>query len=299
MKKLYTDNEITKNPHVLMIVYSVLVSLSFLVGHAITNDIDPVALTFARFFLGTIIFGVLVAIKYEIKKPTLFDLIRYTAISASLVGYFLAMFYALRYTTSSNAGVIYTLVPLFTAVYGMVFLKEFPKASKLGILLFTMCGSIWVVAGGSVEKLIHFSFNIGDVIFICGCMSMGLYPVLSKWLSRGEPTPVMTFWTLCTGAGILFAAGCLRIFNTDWLHLPARVYLGLGYITVFTTMITFFIVQYASRRMQVSKVMGYIYIVPVFVLADNFIFGYGLPELSVLPGALIAAAGTFYFMRER
>lgn len=289
--------KVLKNPHCLMLVYALLVSMSFHVGHIITNDMDPTVLTFVRFLSGALLFAPFVMKKYDLCLPSVSDLMRYTAISLGLVGYFLAMFHALRFTSPTNASVIYTLVPLITAIFGAVLIKEYPSSGMIMVLLFTMAGSVWVIVGGDHKKLISMSLNKGDMIFLAGCFGMGLYPVLSKLLTKGKPTPIVTLWTLVTGAVVLGLAANIKIFRMDWINAPLRLYIGIGFLTIFTTIITFFIVQYASRRMPVRKVMGYNYIIPVFVLIENIALGQGFPDFSVVVGVVIVTVGTFYFMK--
>ncbi|WP_415238953.1 DMT family transporter [Seleniivibrio woodruffii] len=281
-----------------MMIYALLISGTFHVGHSIAGDINPVVLTFARFFMGSVIFGIYVGFSHGIKIPKPCRIVRYTFISLCLVIYFVCMFTALRYTTAANTGVEYTLVPVFTTIYGALFLKEVPNAGKAAVLGVVMLGAVWVIAGGSAENLVSLKFNKGDMIFVAGCMGMGMYPVLSKLLAKDEPTPVLTFWTLATGAAVLALWANTDIVQTNWSGLPLRLYLGLGYLTVFTTAVTFFIIQYAGRRLPVSKVMSYIYIIPLFVLAENFLLGNGLPDVSVLPGVLAVSFGTWYFMKN-
>jgi drug/metabolite transporter (DMT)-like permease len=126
---------------------------------------------------------------------------------------------------------------------------------------------------------------------------MGLFPVFSKIFSNNEPAPVMTFWTMAIGSVFLAAAANVKTFEMDWASAPLRLYLGIGYVTVFTTVITFLIIQYASKRLPVSKVMAYIYVIPVFVLVENIFLGFPFPDLSVIVGVVVVALGTFYFMK--
>jgi len=216
-------DRLVKNPHFLLMIYTLIVSLSFHVGHAITNDIHPVLLTFVRFALGAAVFSSFIFIKYDVKKPSISDISRYTLISLSMVGYFFAMFYALRFTSAVNTGLIIVTVPLFTTVFGMILLKEFPGAYKIGILLVTMIGSVWVIADGNINGLMTLRLNFGDLVFLAGCLSIGLYPVLTKLLAKGEPTPVLTFWTLATGAVVLGALSNKQIFEMNWLDAHARL----------------------------------------------------------------------------
>jgi len=281
-----------------MLIYVVIISFSFHVGHMITNDIEPVVLTFTRFALGGVLFGFFVFSKYGLSVPSPRDLLRYTVISLSLVGYFFAMFYALRYTTAVNAGLVFVTVPLFTTIFGAVALKESPGRAKVFVLIFTMFGSVWVLSDGSFSRLVTLSFNLGDWIFLAGCSLMGAYPVLSKMLSRGEPTPVMTLWTLITGAVVLGAMANVQVVQMNWADAPLRLYLGLIFITLFSTIVTFFIVQYASMKMPVSNVMAYIYVIPVFVMGEDIMLGGTFPPLTVWPGVAAVLTGLFFFMKS-
>lgn len=287
------------NPHFLMIIYSILVAGSFKVGHSITNYMDPRLLTFTRFLLASIIFGIFTGIKYKIKKPGLKDLLRYFAISSTLVFYFLGMFEALKYTSPLNSSILYTLVPLFSTLFSFLIMGEKPGFKKIIILMIAMAGALWVILEGSIGHLLALKFGKGEYIFMAACVSMGLFSPFSKWLSRGEETPVMTFWTLFTGTIILLFAANRLIIDYNWAAIPVKLVFGIGYIVVFTTMITFFIVQYSSKKLPVSSVMGYIYIIPVFVILLQIIFGHGFPDVKILPGILMVAFSTFIFQKEK
>ncbi|PLX66735.1 MAG: hypothetical protein C0603_11070 [Denitrovibrio sp.] len=290
--------KLLKNPHVLLIIYALLISISFHVGHSITNDIDPLVLTFVRFFIASIIFGTYVKVKYGIQKPSVKEFFSYMFISLSLVGYFYGMFHALRYTTPINVSIVYSTVPIFSTIYGAVFLKEFTSYRRVAVLIVVMFGAIWVISNGDINRLLALDFNKGDLMFLGASMCMGMYPILSKTFSRGLPIPVLTFWTLVTGTIVLAFAANIEIAKMDWINAPARLYAGVFYVTVFTTMLTFFIIQYASHKLHVSKVMAYNYIIPVFAIVENIILGKGLPSMSVLPGVLIVVSCTFFFMKS-
>lgn len=286
------------NPHFLLIIYTLIVSLSFHVGHAITNDIHPVLLTFVRFALGALVFSTFVFRQYGFKRPSVKDISRYTLISLTLVGYFLAMFYALRYTSAVNASLIFVTVPIFTTIAGMVLLRQYPPLYKVVILLLTMLGAVWVIADGDAVNLIGLKLNVGDIIFLFGCMGIGLYPVFTKLFAKKEPTAVLTFWTLLTGSIVLACFANVEIFKMDWLAAPARLYYGLGFIVLLSTVVTFFIIQYSSRKIPVSQVTAYTYLIPVFVMAEEILLTGTFPAWSVWPGVAAVAAGTFLFMKN-
>ncbi|MGE4497416.1 MAG: DMT family transporter [Deferribacterales bacterium] len=281
-----------------MLLYTVLVSGSFHIGHVLVNYMDSTVLTFVRFLLGSVLFGIYVFPRYEVKRPSLSDLARYFAISASMIFYFWAMFEALRYTTPLNTAITYTVVPLFSAVYGIFLLRERVSLRKFTVLFAAMLGAVWVIIDGSLSRLAELDFNKGDVIFLIGCLCIGLYSPLSKKLHKGEPMPVLTLWTMITGTVWLLLIANVKILEINIRLLDTAFFAGVAYITVFATIATFFIVQYSSKQLPVSKVMSYIYLTPVFVIIIQTAIGKGLPHAAVIPGVAASVAATFYFLRS-
>lgn len=286
------------NPHFLMLLYTVLVSGSFHIGHVLINYMDSTVLTFVRFLLGSVLFGVYVFPRYEVRLPSLSDLARYFAISASMIFYFWAMFEALRYTTPLNTAITYTVVPLFSAVYGIFLLKERVSFVKFAVLFAAMLGAVWVIIDGSLSRLAELDFNKGDLIFLAGCLCIGLYSPLSKKLHKTEPMPVLTLWTMITGTAWLLLIANVKILRINFSALDTVFFAGVAYITVFATIATFFIVQYSSKKLPVSKVMSYIYLTPVFVIIIQALIGKGLPHTAVIPGVAASVVATFYFLRS-
>lgn len=288
-----------KNPHILMLIYTALVSASFHIGQLLIQYMDSITVTFIRFLLGSVLFGLYVIPKYKVKMPNIPSLLRYFAISASMILYFWAMFEALRYTTPLKTGIIYTITPLFTAVYGIFLLKERISPKNFCVLLIAMLGAIWVVIDGSPAKLISMEFNKGDLIFLAGCFSIGLYSPFSKLLHRGEPMPVLTLWTMITGTIWLLLLANTKILKINIAILDHKFLLGILYITIFSTIATFFILQYSSKKLPVSKVMSYVYLIPIFIIVMQISLGEGLPGVAVIPGVVASLFATAYFLTRK
>ncbi|MGY9014761.1 MAG: hypothetical protein ACKVG9_05640 [Rhodospirillales bacterium] len=70
---------------------------------------------------------------------------------------------------------------------------------------------------------------------------MGCYGPLIKYLHRGEPMAIMTFWTMVTGAFWLLLLAGPSLPDIEWHTVPTKVYVGIAYLAVFTTLITFFL----------------------------------------------------------
>lgn len=278
--------------HLLMGVCAFLVSTSFIVGKAITAGLDPAVLTLVRFLLASIFLFPYVYLVHGLHFS--FGLaLRSGLISLTLVAFFYSMFLSLRYTSALNTSVIFTLVPSFSGIYAMILVRERLGRAKVFALCCGMVGAIWVIFQGDLSRFLAMQWNRGDIIFLAGCVAMGLYTPLIRLLSRNEPMVVMTFWILITGSVWLLLLSGHRLGEVEWRAVAGDVWLGICYLALFTTVITFFLTQYGISYLGPTRVMSYSYLYPSLVLLLDFFLGRGLPEAQVIPGALVVLAAMF------
>jgi drug/metabolite transporter (DMT)-like permease len=278
--------------HLLMGGCAFLVSTSFIVGKAITQGLDPAVLTLVRFLLATVFLFPYVY-KFHGLQFSWSIVGRCSVISLSLVAFFYSMFLSLRYTSALNTSVIFTLVPSISGIYAMVLVRERLTRAKMIALFCGMVGAVWVIFRGDLSQLIAMQWNRGDVIFLAGCFAMGLYTPLVRLFTRSESMVVMTFWILVTGSVWLFLLSGQRLAAVEWQSVPPEIWLGVCYLAMFTTVITFFLTQYSISYLGPTRVMSYSYLYPSLVLLLDIFMGKGLPEIKVVPGVLVVLAAMF------
>jgi drug/metabolite transporter (DMT)-like permease len=277
--------------HIMMLLAAALVSTSFTVGKAIAEGMDPAVLTLIRFIAAALLFLPFILNKYGLRLPTGKTLLGYSLISFALSGFFWLMFLSLRSTTALNTGVIFTLVPGISGMYSAVLLRERLGKYRIMAMVPATIGAIWVLFHGSLDRLLAFNLNPGDLIFFCGCLLMAFYTPLVKLFHREEPMAVMTFWILVTGSGWLLLFSGHRLTAVPWTEIRLQIWTGIAYLAVFCTIVTFFLSQLATLYLGPTRVMAYSYLYPPFILVLDWIFGHRLPPPETLPGiALIAAA---------
>ena len=138
---------------------------------------------------------------------------------------------------------------------------------------------------------------MGDAIFFAATLAMGCYGPLVKRLHRGEPMAQMTFWTLASGSIWLLALSIPRFSSVDWHTVPTTVYLGIAYLAVFTTLITFFIVQWSSTVIGPTKTVSYTYFNPMLVLGIGLILGDTPPPPMIYPGFVLIIGAIIVLQR--
>ncbi len=282
--------------HLLMVGCALLVSTSFTVCAAIAYGMTPELLTFFRFLLASVLLAPFVGLRYGL-GVSFRGLLRYAIISLALVFFFWAMFLSLRYTSALNTSVLFTLVPSISGFYAFFLIRERLGRARLVALGCGVVGAIWVIFRGDLSLLMAMQWNRGDLIFLAGCFGMALYTPLIKLLHRGEPMAKMTFWVLATGSVWLFLISAHQFGSFQADQVEPIVWLGIGYLAIFTTIITFFLTKYATIRLGSTTVMSYSYLYPLFVVLIEFFLGHGLPEVRIWPGVLITLVAMMVILR--
>lgn len=273
--------------HGAMLFSAFLVSTSFTVGKAITPTLDPVVLTLLRFLLATLLFAPYVHQTFGLCLPSLRALSRYTLISGALVGFFWLMFLSLRITQPMNTGVIFTTVPGISGLFSWFLVRERLGIHRLLALILAMTGALWVIFEGKLELLMALHLNRGDLLFFGGCLLMALYMPLVKRFHRGEPMAVMTLWILVTGCLWLLLFSLPRLPAIVWTDIPLSTWLGIAYLALFTTIITFFISQWATLHLGPTRVMAYSYLYPPLLAVLDWCLHHRFPPPATVIGILI------------
>jgi drug/metabolite transporter (DMT)-like permease len=272
--------------HGLMIVAATLVSTSFTVGAAIARELDPFVLTLLRFILAAFFFTPIVCWRHGVRL-SLSLFLRCLVISGCLVIFFCCMFLSLRYTSALNTSIIFTLVPSISGGYALLINGERLERNQLWALGCGMIATLWVVLRGNPVSILSMHWNQGDVIFLGGCLAMGLYTPLVKRLHRAESMMVMTYWVLITGCFWLLLFAGWKLPTISWRAISSFVWFGIVYLAIFTTIVTFFLTQYAVLFLGPTKVMAYSYLYPGLVIIIELVLGRGFPPYRIIPGVLV------------
>lgn len=140
-----------------------------------------------------------------------------------------AQFSGLQYSTVANATLIATLTPAVTAFLAAVFLRERLNVLQwLGIFV-SMGGTLYLISNGSLDMLLHTSFNKGDVLFFLAQTMWASYCLLSIRVMKKMSVFSVTAWAGIIGGIFTAVYGAF----TDGLSLPALslpALLSIGFI---------------------------------------------------------------------
>jgi drug/metabolite transporter (DMT)-like permease len=262
-----------------MVSWSVLIATSFPAAALVANTINSVSLTALRFLVASVLFIPILVRSGDVSLPNLKELLAYIVISITSIFYFWAMFKSLQTTTPLNTGAIFTLVPAITVVAAYFISREKTSSVMFAALVIGCIGSIWVVTKGSISTLVNLDIKSGDSLFLIGCIVLSLYsPLIVRFrrsLNISRSPAYITFWVLMIGTILLTTIALIeQNGNLGWSELRFYDLSVMLYLAIFTTVITFWQLQYCTPILGSVVVMSYTYLIPSFVvLMEIVVFG--------------------------
>lgn len=206
-------------------------------------------------------------------------------------------------TLASNAGILISVAPFFTAILSYFFLKE------------TIRGSFFIGFGFSIIGIALISFNgnfilklnpIGDILALSSALAWAFYSIIMKKISALNYNLI-----LCTRKiffyGIIFMIPLLPFFDFHWgparfTYLPNvlnMLFLGLG-----ASALCFVTWNYALSVLGPVKTSVYIYFNPIITVAASAVILRERITFVAIAGAILILAGLYIsevktFMNER
>ena len=281
-----------------MLLFSALVAGSFSLGAMMANEVSPAAFTALRFCLGALCVGFLAWRAGVISRAAFRAPWRYAVLGGLFGFYFVLMFEGLKTAPPVAAAAVFTLVPLMSAGFAWVLLRQVMTGRMALALSIGGVGALWVIFRADFSAFLGFDIGRGEVIYFVGCVAHALYTPMVRQLNRGENVVMFAFGTLLAGAVLLLIYAAPQIVATDWLALPNIVWITLVYVAVFATASTTVLLQYSSMRLPSAKVMAYTYLVPTWVIVWEIMLGNGAPVGLVLVGVAMTVVALLLLLRD-
>lgn len=196
-------------------------------------DLSPLFLTSARGGLAALIAAVLLAIGRQ-PRPQRDDLVSLAVVALGVViGFPLLTAMALRLVTSAHSMVFIALLPLATAIFGVLRCGERPR---LPFWIFCSLGSgavmAFSLAGNGAASL------EGDLLMIGAVVACGLGYAEGARLTRRLGGWQVICWALVIAAPIMLPLMALNL-PASWSGIGLPAWLGLAYVTIFSMLIGF------------------------------------------------------------
>lgn len=224
-------------------------------------------------------------------------------LAAAFLGYFvtqLTFLVAIPDVTPMHCSIISSMSPIYTMFIAAVVLKEPLSWKKAGGVVLSLCGILFLIfnnasgtSGASESKL------SGIFLMFLNSLSFSLYlgifkPVIAKY-------SVVTFmkWIFLFSALMSLPLSFREIVSLEWTKIPSVQMWELGFLIVFATFVSYFLIPFGQKRIRPTLVSMYSYIQPIIATIISIILCMDILTWQKLMAALMVFAGVFIVSRSR
>lgn len=251
------------------------------------------ALIFFRFFIAVVVL-LPVCVK-ELRHVARTDVIRGAMLGVMISFIFLAETLGVLYTSATNAAFLVSLCILFTPVFDSFLHRRLPPMPILGCVALCLFGTAFMVWNGQGITL-----NIGDAAILCAAVLRAMVVILTKRLFA-DRTISSSVLTIVQASVVMILSGVL-VFGTEGMSgfiPPAQLkfWAGLMFLALFCTLAAFFIMNWAIRRTNPTRVGFLMGTEPLFGAVFAILLLGEVLTLSDTFGAILILCGTYFGAR--
>ena len=272
---------------------------NFITGRYISTSIEPMQLSFYRWFFVLVLLLPYIFINYKdlilgFKKDSLL-LVVFGAFG--IAGFNTFLYYGLQTTSATNALLINSSTPIFIIlISSIIFRIAITKIQILGVLLSTL-GVLYLILKGNINHILELNFTPGDLWILLAALDWAIYSVLLKF--KPKELSSFSFLTITSFIGviILYIAFILQGYSLEFSFLSNKeVLYSLIYIVIFPSILSFYFWNMATIEIGANKAGQSAHLMPIFGAILAYIFLGEVLEFYHIVGIVLIAIGIYLTM---
>ena len=272
---------------------------NFITGRYISTSIEPMQLSFYRWFFVLVLLLPYIFINYKdlilgFKKDSLL-LIVFGAFG--IAGFNTFLYYGLQTTSATNALLINSSTPIFIIlISSIIFRIAITKIQILGVLLSTL-GVLYLILKGNINHILELNFTPGDLWILLAALDWAIYSVLLKFKPKDLSSFSFLTITSFIGVMILYIAFILQGYSLEFSFLSNKeVLYSLIYIVIFPSILSFYFWNMATIEIGANKAGQSAHLMPIFGAILAYIFLDEVLEFYHMVGIVLIAIGIYLTM---
>jgi len=252
-----------KNEHKALAVLAGIVSssifgLSFLFSKMALSEAGIYELLSFRFLTAFLIMSVLSLLKIirlDYKGKNIKGLLILGLMEPVI--YFIFETYGIKFSSSSIAGLMISLIPIGVVILSAYFLKEKPSVSQTGFIILSVLGVMFIGIMGSSNS--GNSSLLGIILLIGAVLSAGMFTIISRRLSKNFTPMELTYSMMAMGAVFFnFVSIVQHLMNNNIKNyfsplMNTKFLISIGYLGILSSIIAYFLINFTLSKIEASK----------------------------------------------
>lgn len=211
-----------------------------------------------------------------------------------VIGYQALLYYGLHWTTSINTSLINGLIPLVTAFFAAIYLKEKLDFHHWIAACFSMLGLFIILGHGDLINLYNMNFNIGDLLIFISVSFWAIYSVIGKRIMSRISPLIITAMGVILAMAIVFPFGIIELNYIQEAVWNEKVVASLIFIGVGPTVLSFLFWNKGVQLIGPSRASLFLNTVPVYTIILSALFQEDKLHLYHLIGLILIVGGSIY-----
>jgi drug/metabolite transporter (DMT)-like permease len=289
----------TLKAHLSLVTITLIFGLHYSIAKSLMPGyFHPLQLLFLR-SLGALILFWVVHRLYTREKVERKDLMVLALCGVSGFALNQAFFYiGLNLTTPVDASLIHVINPILVMVFASIIIREKITWIKITGIALGAVGALVLIVYGKTVNMSTNSFA-GNICVFLNMVFYALYLVLLKPMAVKYHPITILMWVSFFGFILILPFCANSIGDMHIRDLPARAWLGVGYVIFFNTFLAYILINIAMKVLNASAVSYYSYLQPVIASVASVSLGNEIITLPKIFAALLIFGGVYLVNRKK
>jgi len=249
-------------PHLALIIVQILFGIWPIFGKIVLRSLSSTSLVCLRLAGAAVLFALLQRRLTPLLRMRLKDIVLLTACSLlGIVGNQFLFVKGLSLTTVINAEILSTTIPVYALATSILLgYERGSRKTLLGVLL-SAAGVLYLV--NPLNADLSGQTTTGNLLILTNSFLYALYIVISKSLVERYGALNVMAWIFLVGSLITIPVGIYSLQRENLAAITPTVWLFVGFIILFPTVIAYYLNAWALTRVPPSLVAIYIYLQPL------------------------------------
>lgn len=285
------------NIYIIILFQQLLAAGTHLVAKTVTQEVNPVILTFLRNCISLIALLIMFYIRekrVKVEKKDLKQLL-WLSFLAVPMNQFLYL-YGIKFTLASNGALLYATTPTLVLILSYFILKEQMTRKKiLGVFIAFIGISIVMF-----EKGIDFSsdYFYGNVMIFLAVIAWALFAIQGKQLVKKYGAFHITALSMIGGATLFLPFGLVDLAVNGIPTITTNNWFSILYLSLGTSVVAYMLWFYALGRMDTTKVAVFANAQPILTTLLAVLLLNQAVTTVFLVGGTITIAGVVLTQRK-
>lgn len=264
-----------------------------------SNLISPIGLYTIRAVCAACIFWLLSLFtpREQVEKKDFLKLL-----AAAVCGFLipqLSFLMAIPITTPMGCSIITATQPIYTMFIAAWALKEPITFKKAGGVALSFAGIMFLIFSSMRGAVSGEMQPAGIVLMLINSIVFALYLGLFKPLIRKYSVITYLKWIFLFATIMTLPFSAREVFSVDYAAIPAEFIFELGFLIIFATVISYFLIPIGQRNIRPTLVSMYSYFQPLIATGLSIILGIESLGWEKIAAAVMVFAGVVIVSRSK